>query len=278
MAIDPGSVGRVSAEHVLEHGADACILYALGVGARRDELDFLYEGRGPRVLPTFAVVPAAPAVFECLTATGAALESVVHGGQSITLHRDFEPAAALRTRARVKALHDLKRFAQVVIATETRDGDALVAETEWSIIVRDGGGFGGARPDKRDEPKAPTDRGPDLVVEDATSPEQALLYRLSGDKNPLHADPELAARVGFAAGPILHGLCTYGFALRAFLRARPRRKVTRFDARFQRPVWPGDPLETAAFELADGRVALATRVPSRDETVLTGWLDARSEG
>lgn len=278
MAIDPDSVGRTSSEHVYEHGADACILYALGIGARRDELDFLFEGRGPRVFPTFPVVPAAPAVFECLTATGAELEAVVHGGQSVRVHRDLAPEATLRTRATVKGLHDLKRFAQVVIATETRDGDALVAETEWSIIVRNGGGFGGARPEKRDEPKAPAGRSPDFITEEATSPEQALLYRLSGDKNPLHADPELAARVGFAAGPLLHGLCTYGFTLRAFLRARPGRRIARFDAKFQKPVWPGDVLETSGFELEDGRVVLTTRVSARDETVLTGWLDARAEG
>ncbi|MCC6648640.1 MAG: MaoC family dehydratase N-terminal domain-containing protein [Polyangiaceae bacterium] len=278
MPIDPASVGRESGEHVLAHGADACILYALGVGARRDELDLLYEGRGPRVLMSFPVVPAAPAVFECLTSTGAALEAVVHGAQSVRVHRDLRPEATLRTRATVKALYDLKRFAQVVIATETRDGDALVAETEWSLIVRDGGGFGGPRPDKRDEPKPPAGRAPDSTVEQATSPEQALLYRLSGDKNPLHADPELAARVGFAAGPLLHGLCTYGFALRAFEGAFPSRRVTRFDAKFQKPVWPGEVLETSLHALDDGRVTLSTRVPARGETVLSGWLDAREEG
>lgn len=278
MALDLSTIGYETRPHALAFDFRTLATYALGVGAKRDELDYLYEGRGPKVFATFAVVPTAPAVFECLNATGADFEMVVHGAQSVTIHRDPSPSATLSTRATVKAVHDLKRLAQIAIVTETHEEGVLVAETEWSIIVRNGGGFGGSPPKKRDEPKVPQDRPADFVITEATSPEQALLYRLSGDKNPLHADPELAARVGFAAGPLLHGLCTYGFALRAFQRACPGRRVRRIDAKFQKPVWPGETLATSGFELDDGRTVFTTKVVERAETVMTGWLDAPREG
>jgi hypothetical protein len=138
---------------------------------------------------------------------------VIHGAQTVRVRAPFPGVGngdriTLTTKGRISGLYDLKKFAQVVVDTETRRGDELLYETSWSIIYRGGGGFGGPRPPESDAPSAPKDRPADFSTEEPTSKEQALLYRISGDQNPLHADPAFAERVGFPQGPILHGLCT----------------------------------------------------------------------
>lgn len=274
MALDPTSLGFETEAIPFSYDSKALALYALGIGAKRDELDLLYEGRGPRVFPTFAVIPAMPAVNLCLARTGGDFTTVVHGGQSVRAHRPLPPEATLTTVARLRALYDLKKFAQAVVATETRLPDGgLAFETEWSIIYRAGGGFGGPRPPPGDAPSPPKDRPADARYEEATLPEQALLYRLSGDLNPLHADPAFAASVGFAQGPILHGLCTYGFAARALVRSAlggDPSKLRRFDAQFRRPVWPGDTLVTELWRADGGVVIVRTTAQGRPDPVLTG--------
>ncbi len=110
-------------------------------------------------------------------------------------------------------------------------------------------------------------------MEEATTAEQALLYRLSGDWNPLHADPEFAAKVGFTQGPILHGLCTYGHMVRHVAKGAcggDATKITGFEARFSKPVWPGDTLVTEGWKLDGGRIALQVSVKERNEQVITG--------
>lgn len=284
MSIDPTAVGASSGPHSFSYGAETAILYALGIGARRDELDYLFEGRGPRVFPTFAVVPAAAAVFGCMGRVGGSLESLVHGSQSITLHGSLPAEATLSTTGKVAALYDLKRFTQVVITTETRDAAGRVlCETEWMLLLRGVGGFGGPRPPKEAaEAAVPKDRPADFRVEEATSPEQALLYRLSGDRNPLHADPELAARVGFPQGPILHGLCTLGYAARALIKAElggDGGRLRRLGANFRKPVWPGETLVTEGWRIEGGKIALSTTVLGRPEPVLTGaWAEVSPAG
>lgn len=274
VAFDPTCVGFVTEPLSFSYDGDTLALYALGIGATRDELDFVYEGRGPRAFPTFAVIPAQPAVFACLGRTGGDFESVVHGAQSVRVLRAFPPQGTVETRATLAGLYDLKRLVQCVVRTESRVAGELVAETEWSILYRTGGGFGGVLPPKRTEPKPADGVLPDAEVVQETRPEQALLYRLSGDKNPLHADPALAAKVGFTDGPILHGLCTYGFAMRAIVRAfadgEPSR-ILRYDAQFKKPVWPGDVFHHALYREADGRGLIVTR--ARDVVVMTGSFE-----
>jgi acyl dehydratase len=117
-------------------------------------------------------------------------------------------------------------------------------------------------------------------VEQATSPEQALLYRVSGDVNPLHADPEFAAKVGFEDGPILHGLCTYGHVARAIIQSEAGGdavKLKRFAAQFRKPVWPGDTIVTSGYRQDDGRVAVVATVKGRPDPVVTGaWAELDS--
>jgi acyl dehydratase len=198
---------------------------------------------------------------------------VVHGAQTVERLGAIPAEGTCSTVGRVDAIYDMKKFAQLVLSTETTIGGAKAFSTSWSIIFRNAGGFGGPRPPESDAPPVPKDRPADWEVREATTPEQALLYRLSGDHNPLHADPAFAEKVGFPQGPILHGLCTFGFVCRAVVRSAcggdPRR-LARLSAQFRRPVWPGDTLVTRGFAVDGDRVALDTRVEARDEAVLAG--------
>lgn len=266
MALAIDSVGKTTKPLVHEYRWNDVVLYALGVGAKKAELDYLYEGRGPHVLPTYAVVPTFPVCAELFDIVGGDLMGVVHGSQSITLHKPFAPNGRLTTIGKVEGVYDLKRMAQAVFSTETRDEQGeLVCETEWGIIFRLDGGFDGPRPPKADKHRTP-DREPDFVVEEKTSDEQALLYRLSGDYNPLHADPEIGEKAGFGQ-PILHGLCTYGFAGRAVIDQLcdgDGSKLKSLRGQFRRPVWPGDTLITSGWR--DGNnVIVQTRTAERPE-------------
>jgi acyl dehydratase len=275
MALQLETVGSESSAHRHTYDWRSQATYALGIGARRSDLDYLYEGAssGMKVFPTYAVVPAFPPVVELLGKAGVEMAKVVHGAQKIRAHRPIPPAGTLETRAKLTGIYDLKRFATVILETEsTLDGQELFA-TEWSIIVRDEGGFKGPRPPKDDVPSVPKGRDPDWIVEQATSPEQALLYRISGDTNPLHADPAFAAAVGFADGPILHGLCTFGFVARAAIERAAGGDATRLvamGAQFRKPVWPGDTIVTHGYDVGDGTVAMAAYAAGRPDPVVTG--------
>lgn len=273
MALDVSIVGRESKPSPFSWDWKTVATYALGVGARKDELAFLYEGAagGMKVIPSFAVVPAYAPIMTMLGDSGGDMSMVVHGAQTVKIHAPVPPEATVETVARVDALYDLKKFAQMILSTESRIRGEAVFSTTWSIIFRNAGGFGGPRPPENEAPSVPKDREPDFTRREATTPEQALLYRLSGDPNPLHADPAFAEKVGFPQGPILHGLCTFGFACRAVLHTAcggdPLRMKS-FSAQFRRPVWPGDTLLTRVFAVDGDRVAIDTRVEERNESVL----------
>lgn len=281
MPLNPSMVGHTTKPSAFTYTWKTLATYALGIGARRDELEYVYEGApgGMKVYPTFGVIPSQGAVFEALEAVGAELPLIVHGGQTLRVHRPLPTSGGtLVTSATVTGIYDLKKFAQVVVETKTTLDDAPIFDTVWSIIVRGVGGFGGPRPPQNDTPApVPKDREPDWVVEEATSPEQALLYRLSGDENPLHADPEVAAKAGFSQGPILHGLCTFGFAARAIIRKAAGGDASRlraYGAQFRKPVWPGDTLITKGYALEGGKVAVVTSVKDRPDPVLTNaWAE-----
>ena len=281
MALDLALVDKPSEPYSFTYGWKDTVLYALGVGARKAELDLLYEGRGPKVLPSFVVVPMFQPMLDCIVKTGGDLSMVVHGAQRVRLHGELPAAATITTVARIAGIYDMRKFAVVLVDTEMRDGTNLIAETRSQIIIRGAGGFGGATPPK--EPKLaelPKDREPDFRVEEATLPEQALLYRLSGDVNPLHADPAFAARVGFEQGPILHGLCTMGHMVRHVVNGAcggDASKLTAFETQFRKPVWPGDTLVTEGWTALAGKTALRVKVKESGETVCTSsWAVHRA--
>ena len=286
MPFDLTLVGKPSDTYKLAYTWRDVVLYALGVGAKRAELDYLYEGRGPKVLPSFAVVPTFQPMLDLLAKTGGNLAMVVHGAQKCVVQKPFAPSGTLSTVATIRGIYDLRRFATSLVDTETRDAAAdLVCTTTWSILFRGEGGFGGVVPPKEDEgidlPKKVDGVMPASAfrIEEATSPEQALLYRLSGDQNPLHADPEFAKSVGFEQGPIPHGLATYGHMVRHAAQGLTGGDATRirgFGAQFRKPVWPGDTLVTEGWVLAPGKIALHVKVKERDEIVIAGaWATLR---
>jgi acyl dehydratase len=281
MALDLSLVGKESAPSTFTYGWKDVTLYALGIGAKKDELDYLYEGRGPKVIPSFAVVPMFQPMFELVAKTGGDLTMVVHGSQRVRLHAVLPSSGTLTTVAKIRGMYDLRRLAVVLVDTETKDESGkLLFDATSQIIFRGAGGFGGETP-PREEKVAEVPKGvpADFRIEEATLPEQALLYRLSGDVNPLHADPEFATKVGFTQGPLLHGLCTYGHMVRHVAKGGCGGDATRisgFEGKFSKPVWPGDTLVTEGWNVAPGKIALQVSVKERSEIVMNGaWATFR---
>ncbi|MCB9630160.1 MAG: MaoC family dehydratase N-terminal domain-containing protein [Sandaracinaceae bacterium] len=257
MALDPSALGFTTEPLLHEYTWQDVVLYNLSIGARRDtELHLLFEGAdkaGPVVFPTYAVIPAWPAMLKLFDAVGGDMLGIVHGGQSVTLHKPFAPQGRVTTVGRVAGVYDLKRLAQTTFVSETRDESGeLLCETSWDIIFRLDGGFGGEKPPKAEKVRPP-ERDADFVVQEATRTEQALLYRLTGDHNPLHADPAIGEKAGFGQ-PILHGLCTFGHVARHVVNAAcggDASRLRRLEGQFRKPVWPGDTLVTSGWQEGD---------------------------
>lgn len=273
MAFDLSIVGKPGEPSTFEYAWKDIVLYALGIGAKIDELDYLYEGRGPKTYPSFAVVPVFAPMFALLGKAGTNFAMVVHGAQKVRLHKPIAPEGKLVTTATIRGIYDLKRLASVIVDTKTVDAKGEeVFDTVWNIIVRGAGGFDG-KPPPREEALLPIQgKEADFRVEEGTTKEQALLYRLSGDLNPLHADPEFAKSVGFEAGPILHGLCTFGYMVRHAVKGAcggDASRLAAFEAKFTKPVWPGDTLVTEGWKHEDGRYALSVTAKERSEVCIS---------
>ncbi|MFF8376294.1 MaoC/PaaZ C-terminal domain-containing protein [Streptomyces sp. NPDC015661] len=252
-------------------------LYHLGLGAGSsqgkpspatdpDELRYTLESK-LHVLPSFATVAGAGmGVVGGLSAPGIDIDlaAVLHGGQSITLHRPLPTGGRAVSTSRVAAVYDKGKAAVLVLRSEAADEDGPLWTSDASIFVRGEGGWGGDRgPSER---LALPDREPDATVERPIREEQALLYRLSGDWNPLHADPEFAKLAGFDR-PILHGLCSYGMTLKAVVDTVLGGDVTRVRAyrtRFAGIVFPGETLRIRMWA-GDGRVQVAVTAVERDD-------------
>ena len=272
MALDLSSVGKELAATTFEYSPRDVMLYALGVGATTDELSFVYE-KELQVLPTFAVVPSFPA----LAGMGQVLEfnpaMLLHGEQSIQLQGPLPTSGKLTTQAKITGIFDKGSGALVVVESETKDeGGKTLFSNGFSAFVRGGGGFGGDRGPSAAKKNLPPERAPDHQIEYKTSPDQAALYRLSGDRNPLHIEPAFAKMGGFDK-PILHGLCTYGFVGRAILHAccggDPAR-LTGFEVRFSGVVYPGETIVTQIWEESPGRYLVQAHTAERaDEPAIS---------
>jgi acyl dehydratase len=245
MAIDARSLGYETPPIEFNYTWRDTVVYALGVGASADaELDYLYEGRGPRVLPTFCTIPTFAAFDALVDRIGCDRRGMVHHGQQMDFFKPLRPNGRLRVTGKVAALYDLKRVATSMFLIEAYDeDDDLISRGEVSLLLRNDGGFGGERPPKTERVPVP-ERDPDFETHDQVGPTQALLYRLSGDYNPLHADPDFALQAGFDT-PILHGLCTFGYAGRAVLNRAcggDPAALRKLRGQFSNPVFPGDTL------------------------------------
>jgi acyl dehydratase len=240
------------------------LLYACGVGARPEtDLDFLYEGHGPKVLPTYAVVPGMLAMAAILGGgVDIDLMMVLHGEQSITLHREIPPRAHAAVTGRISEVWDKEKAAVIGCEGIVADDDGPLFTVKATLFVRGAGGFGGERGPSTAGRNEPPEREPDHVVTMDTRPEQAAIYRLSGDRNPMHIDPAFATAAGFD-GPFLHGLCTYGFVGRAVLGTvcdgDPHR-FRGFDARFADRVHCGDTITTKIWDLGAGEAIVQAEI------------------
>jgi acyl dehydratase len=273
--MDVSTVGYKSKAYEFKYDWKTVVLYAHGIGAKKDELEYLYEAKGPKVYPTFGVAPVFATVGDLLTKTQANLAMVVHGGQTIRVHRPIPSEGTLKTVGTIRAIYDMKKMAQVMLETNSELNGEPLFDTEWSILVRGAGDFGGPPPPRADADALVGGKEPSFVASEATLPEQALLYRLSGDLNPLHADPDFARMVGFAQGPILHGLCTFGFVARAIIKhacGGDGNKLKSLAAQFRKPVWPGETIRTHGYVLPDGRVAVQAYAADRPDAVLSGGI------
>jgi acyl dehydratase len=257
--LNPASVGQTTRPVEVSWTSKDALLYAVGVGAGLGspdrELAFTTEnshGTTQQVLPTFAVVLNDDSTQIDI---GSYDESqLVHAEQRLVVHTAIPATGTVRLTTAVTGIHDKGSGALVAYRTDAvdpKDG-APVFSTESTMFIRGAGGFGGDRGPAEQWARPAT--SPDAVVTYQTRPEQALLYRLSGDRNPLHSDPHFADRAGFPR-PILHGLCTYGIAGRALLEHVAAGDVTQFGemrARFTAPVYPGDSLSVALWRSAGG--------------------------
>jgi acyl dehydratase len=264
MPVNLSVVGKKLESSVYEYTEKDVMLYALGVGCGPQDLQFVYE-RDLKVLPTFAVIPAFPALFVMGSAIDVNPTMVLHGEQRIELCASIPTSGTLTTTPVVRAIYDKGKGALVLIETETVDHKGkLLFKNLFGVFARGEGGFGGERGPSGPRNK-PSDRPPDKVVEMKTLPEQALLYRLSGDMNPLHADPSFAKMGGFDT-PILHGLCTFGYVGRALLASYAGNEPARlrdFEARFVGVAYPGETIVTEMWEEKGGRIVVQARTRER---------------
>lgn len=278
MPLDPNAVGATSTPTQVSWSSRDCMMYALGVGAGRDDLAFTTNNTkdiDQRMLPTMPVTLGVD--FSVLKAAGRIdWTKLLHAEQEIELLAELPVDGAAVATSRIVEMWDKERAAVVVVETEgaTPAGDPMW-RSRASLFIKGAGGWGGDRgapsTDSEDSSR------PDSTITYTTGADQALLYRLSGDYNPLHSDPGFARRAGLDS-PILHGLCTFGFAGRgvlAYAGGDPS-SICSMKARFAAPVWPGDTLSVHLWRLAEDRLGFRVRgrndqvVLSAGEAVLTG--------
>jgi 3-hydroxyacyl-CoA dehydrogenase/3a,7a,12a-trihydroxy-5b-cholest-24-enoyl-CoA hydratase len=260
-------------------------LYALGVGAGKNptdpkDLHVVYErnGEGFYALPTYGVIPALNAFFKVVSEGKSApglnygLDRILHGEQYTEVLRPLPPSAELVHKARISDIFDKGKNAVVVTHFDSYDAKTgeLLVKNDLSMVVRGAGGWGGDRGPSSDVNVAPT-RPPDAVVTEKTTESQALLYRLSGDWNPLHVDPEFATMFGFNK-PILHGLCTFGFVGRAVINAFSKgdpRYFKSIKVRFADSVYPGETLKIEMWKESDLKILVRATVVEREKVCIS---------
>ncbi|MFP6564503.1 MAG: MaoC/PaaZ C-terminal domain-containing protein [Myxococcota bacterium] len=276
MPIDPSkALGFELGESQYTYTADDVILYHLGVGAGvpatdANELEYTYE-KNLKVLPSFGVIPTFGSMGGLGNVPGLDFNfaMLLHGEQALEIHRPIPPEATITNRGKVAEIWDKGKAALVVMQVDTTDekGEPLFTN-RFSLFLRGEGGFGGESGPKAGN-VAP-DRDPDGVIETTTLPQQALLYRLSGDKNPLHADPEFAKMAGFDT-PIIHGLCSYGVVCKAVVDAALGGDVTKvagYEARFAGVGFPGETYLISYWN-EDGKILIAAQSKERGAPIIS---------
>ncbi len=272
MPINPDAIGARTASQPYEWTDRETLLYALGVGAGVADLAFTTENSHDipqQVLPTYAVI-ACPAWGAAAQVGEFNWAMLLHGSQQIRLHQPLPPAGKLDVYSEVVDIQDKGEGKNAIlvfkgVGTDPATGD-VVAETVSTAVIRGEGGFGGQPGERPVAPEIP-DREPDAKVALATTEDQPLIYRLSGDRNPLHSDPWFAQTLAGFPKPILHGLCTYGVAGRvlvAELGGGDATKIKAVGARFTSPVFPGETLTTSVWRTEPGHAVFRTDAAESD--------------
>jgi acyl dehydratase len=281
MAIDPNAIGATTEPMLFEWTDRDTMLYALGVGAGTEDLSFTTEnshGIAQQVLPTYAVI--------CCSAFAAGSKigtfnwaMLLHGSQAVRLHAPLPAAGKLSVVSEVADIQDKGEGKNAIVMLRARGSDpdsgTPVAETLTTLVIRGAGGFGGVPGQRPPAPEIP-DREPDARVALPTRQDQALIYRLSGDRNPLHSDPWFAREMAGFPKPIMHGLCTYGVAGRALVAELGKgvaANITSIAARFSAPVFPGETLTTLIWRTEPGRAVFRTEAAAPDGTDARVALD-----
>jgi acyl dehydratase len=278
--MDESLVGLTSEPLEVSWTSDDAIRYALGIGLGRDDLSFTTEnteGVTLRTVPTFGLVLGDYGAT-VMSALGVDPAAVVHGAEEFTLHNSIPTMGLLTTTTTLTGIFDKVSGALVTLETQAvlaGEGQPLFTKAT-SAFIRGYGGWGGDRgPSTRSEPPS---RDPEYVVRLSTCESQALLYRLSGDRNPLHSDPAFARRAGFDR-PILHGLCTFGMTAAALLRTCCDNYSSRFVSiagRFVSPVFPGDDILVRIWPHGPGTAHFRTEVPDREAVIDSGHFSFRN--
>lgn len=272
MSIDPNAIGATTAPQIFEWTDRDTLLYALGVGAGTEELSFTTENSHDtpqQVLPTYAVIACMG--FAAAGKIGTFNPGMLlHGSQKIRLFSPLPPAGRLSVAAEVADIQDKGEGKNAIVVLRARGTDPTtseaIVETLTTLVIRSAGGFGGVPGQRAPAPEIP-DREPDSRTAYPTREDQALIYRLSGDRNPLHSDPWFAKELAGFPKPILHGLCTYGFAGRALVAALgggDASKVNSIAARFTSPVFPGEKLTTSIWRTESGKAVFRTEAAAPD--------------
>mgnify|MGYP001819023680 FL=1 len=266
--VDLSVIGKKNDPVEFEYAWKDVVLYALSVGATPQEFSHVYENApdGLKVLPSFCVIPSLKAFPDVGDVDWPLF---LHGEMSIRLHRPLPPEGKIVQTGEVKNIYDKGKGAvyDICITGRTTEGE-LLYEAGYVNFYLGAGGFGGDPGPKGERIDPPEGDDPDFSVTETVPVSQAALYRLNGDLNPLHIDPVAAKRAGFER-PILHGLCTYGYAVRGVINGGlngDSGRLAGFRARFSSPVYPGETLTTQGWKADKGYIV---RVSSPTGTVIT---------
>lgn len=272
MPINPNAIGEKTDPYVFEWTDRDTLLYAIGVGAGVDDLAFTTENSHEieqQVLPTYAIIACSP--FAAAMKIGTFnFGMLLHGSQEIRVSAPLPPAGKVKVVSEVADIQDKGEGKNAVVmlkgvGTDPDSGEVLI-ETLTTVVIRGEGGFGGQPGQRPVAPEIP-DREPDARLALPTREDQALIYRLSGDRNPLHSDPWFAKNLAGFPKPILHGLCTYGVAGRALvaeLGGGDATKIRAVASRFTSPVFPGETLTTSIWRTEPGRAVFRTEASEPD--------------
>jgi acyl dehydratase len=278
MPLNLETIGKVWGPYEFTYQERDLIIYALGIGFSREDLEYVYEGsKDFKAFPTYGVILPSNAGIEAFLSTKANFAMVVHGEQALEIHNSLPRSASISTTAVIEGIYDKGSGALIVIRFDSRDNSDKPLCTNWmSAFVRGSGGFGGGAQPKKEIPAVPQ-KNPDRVYTVPTEANQAALYRMSGDRNPLHIDPEIARAVGFQE-PILHGLCTYGVVCRRFVKEvlqGDSGRVKSYSARFSSPVIPGEVLQTKVWQARPDLYLLEVFNPKGEAVLRNGVIESR---